>query len=166
MLRSKKHIKFTSFTMLFVLLFSTVGITADYHYCQGEVKNVSLIGEAKPCDKEHKEHTQESKVIRACCAPVEIKGNKITDFNLDLLPTISDHKACCNNELKFHQLDIETKIAAVDGINIDILQDFVIYNGFETHSINLYHFTSLLPEKYIPPPLKRSIIVLFQSFLL
>lgn len=150
--------------MLSVLLFSSLGVTADYHYCRGEIKNVSLIGEAQSCHKGKSDDIPDPNTAKSCCKILKSSWEQFSP--LENLPAITDHKECCNNELRYHHLDIDTNISFAGTIHISSVQYFLMPH--ERYLVYFSNFTiqNLSPEKYIPPLLERSIILLFQNFLL
>lgn len=153
--------------MLFALLFSSLGITADYHYCSGEVKNVSLTGAAQSCHKTGMHCDRKPDGNTSCCAGQTSSGKAFLQLSLEDLPAVSDGDSCCSNELKLHQLDTDTIIFPADNVpdvsfspGLLLALQTVFCPGIGSSIKNL------LPEKYIPPLLERHIIILFQNFLL
>jgi len=85
-MQKSKLNRITSLLMAFLMLVSSTGFSIDLHYCQGNLKSFSLLGEAKSCHEMAKaKHC--SKMKKACHAP---KATKEADDDCK--------KDCCSNK--------------------------------------------------------------------
>lgn len=148
MIRSKAY-KVISLSLAFLILFSSSGLTLDIHFCQGEMKRSNLFGTAKSC-------AEVSEITKKCHSSDSVQGTCGID---------GEHKGCCSNK-SFH-LDLDFDSGEVISIpltdkTIQFVQAFVLGYLVESQpSPTLHNYTN-----YYPPPLKRDIPVLFQTFLL
>ena len=66
-MKTKAIHRITALTMAFLMFFTSVGFSVDIHYCKGDLKSFSLIGEASACHQtkktcpRHKEMESEEK---------------------------------------------------------------------------------------------------------
>lgn len=92
MLRLLRTYRFLAVTLAGLLLVTSTGVAADLHFCGGELKGFSLLGEAKSC------HEQEAVAARPACHQAA---------HNESLPAAADacQQDCCHNELVFAQLD-------------------------------------------------------------
>lgn len=83
-------------TALFILLFglSNIRLSSSVHYCRGEIKSISLIGEAKSCHE---------KAIKSCHQKKASKNICHTDLSDD----IACKDGCCQDEEYTAQLDYD-----------------------------------------------------------
>lgn len=140
--------------MLFLaatMIFATVGLSMDMHFCNGQLKNVNLLGDAQNCHDavkttSHCAKMQMDSQLESCTQP----GVK------------SDN--CCDNKT----------------ISVELEEDFVQSSinsvSFEQSAIILAYALTLLDvqsnaleiipyQNYKPPLLDREIPLLLQSFL-
>lgn len=146
MVRSKTY-KIISLCLAFLIFFSSSGLTLDIHYCQGEMKRLNLFGTAKSC-------AEVSQMTKKCCSSISAD---------DICGSNGDHKGCCNN--KSFELDLDFDSAEVIANPItdkQLVKAFVLSCFIDVRpSPSLHNYTN-----YYPPPLKRDIAILFQTFLL
>ncbi len=142
--------RFLAVTMAFIMLSTSVSFAVDLHFCQGKLKSVSLLGEAKTC------HEKQDKVMVAC--------PKHGTMMVDAATCGSDKNGCCQNkslQIESNQdevLPVSNKIAQVQ------LQNFALAYAATFYS---YPSTSVTPDyqEYKPPLILRDIPVLIQCFL-
>lgn len=148
MIRSMTY-RVTSLCLAFLILFSSSGLTLDIHFCQGKMKRLNLFGEAMSCAEvsQRAAKCHNSNTIKAICV---IDG---------------EHKGCCNNKSFDLDLDFDSGEALqtpLTDMQIQFVKAFVLsYFADARPSPALHNYTN-----YYPPPLKRDIPVLFQTFLL
>lgn len=120
----------------------------DVHFCQGHIKRASIIGKAKTCEEVNACRQACGKKIQSCASD---KG----------CSTNGDHKGCCHNESFSFDMDFDSLqiISATSdtqdwsiALNSSSLGSLLVLN-------NLYTY-----QQYIPPPLEKSITILFQVF--
>lgn len=125
----------------------------DFHYCQGELQNISFFKKAKNChEKVTAHHCQ--KVKKACHKSPKEDG------------IAKKNKNCCDNEAFFFQLESDYGIhSIVDAESNDNL--FEILDPSLSEETILHSFYNPKDYKYYKPPsLARDHIVLFQSYLI
>lgn len=123
--------------MAFLVLFSTVSVTVEKHYCKDHLVDVAVFGKAKKCGSDNDILSYKS-LVKSCCDDVlEVYRGQ------DKL-----QKADYNFELE--QPSFITKIIV---FNYQIENTSIIVN-------------TLLPQHYIPPNPEINIQVLHQSFLI
>ena len=85
MYRLRNTYRILALTMAFLMLFTSVGFSMDMHYCQGQLKSISLIGKAKNCHELQDVKSDHCKKAKKSC-------NHSTD-------NISQKEAegCCSN---------------------------------------------------------------------
>ncbi|MCC9167435.1 HYC_CC_PP family protein [Pontibacter harenae] len=135
-----------AFTLL--LLLSSTGVSVGMHLCGGELRDLSLFGEATDCPMEQ----QKKEKLPPCHTPKEQQAPaddccQDHEFVVERLDVASDTKALIINKT----LDLKF-IAAVK---------VVVLQLFSPEEVIAPSFTS-----YTSPPLARNIPVLVQSFLL
>lgn len=135
--------------MAFIMLLSTTGFSIDLHFCQGQIKSLSFIGEAKSC------HSQTTK---PCSSKKKACSIKTTEKDCQ--------KDCCSNKtIIVDASDADQKIpnTELSSDQMDFLTAFV-----EVYILSHYDFyKNIIPyQNYVPPLLDRDISVLVQCFLL
>ena len=145
-----KTYRFIALTMALLLFVSSAGFSVDMHFCNDQLKGISLIGKAANCH-EKASHCKNSK--RAC-------HKKNT--NKSAAETAKDD--CCNNERHILQMDADFVSVSADLVDInqadlDLLSAEVFYS-----SIPVIINSNKL-EFYRPPPNLRDRQILYQTFL-
>lgn len=59
------------------MLFASVGLSIDFHYCEGEIVDWSIIGQELKCDHEK----EEAKNVDSCCEASENKNCNENETN-------------------------------------------------------------------------------------
>ena len=132
--------------LVVLLLLTATGLTIDKHSCQGELRGISILGQAASCHQMAMSCHHQKAVIDDC-------ANAISD------------KGCCHNETQLVKLDsdlvelvLETSLAP----NIDV-SFLAIFEGL-VYPSSTQLFLSF--KNYKPPLLNKNILVFVQSFLL
>jgi len=133
-------VKIAAILMTFVVLFSTMSITVNQHYCGGEIVNSALFLKADSCGMEENTSPKE--------------GCNIADKN------------CCDTITKTYegQNELETTSISSLSFNKQLLVASFIYtyvNLFESLENNIIPF-----KGYTPPLLISDIQVIDQVFLI
>ena len=88
MKKSALH-KITSLTLAILMLFTSLGFSADLHFCKGELQSFSLFGEAESCHTvkktcpNHPNMEVSDKSEKDCCSNKTIDVDDLdTDFNI------------------------------------------------------------------------------------
>jgi len=149
MININKTYRFLALCLVVLVFLSSAGFTIDMHYCNNELKSISLIGKAKPCHEP---------TLKQC--PFHKKMQEKS------AESSKDAKGCCENKTEHFQSDQDQQIQNIDfklsqPIQLFItafITNFISNNGFEKE---LIVFT-----RYRPPIIQKDIPVLIQSFLL
>ena len=143
MIKTALH-RITSLTLAILMLFTSVGFSADLHFCKGEFKSFSLFGEAESC------HT-----MKKTCS-----HHAIMDV------TNQSEKDCCSNQsIEVDDLDADFNIS-VDAELTELQFKFVasfVYSFFSLSTPRVVKSTFLDKHDPLPP---RDIYVLLESFLI
>ena len=135
-----------------LLLLTTTGFSMDVHYCQDQLRGVSLFGESKCCSA--------SQAISSC-----LKGEDATDNN-PVKAEKSDKPDCCQNKtLVIDQSDVDAtspQLAITQESQLEFVDAFV-----EVYVLN-YKLTSPVQTNlpYKPPFPDRDVQVFYQSFII
>lgn len=140
--------------MSMLLLLTSVGISADFHFCKGELKNFALFSKAKSC------HEIEAMQSSCCKAKAELAACHKTEVSCD-----GEEDGCCSNNTQLFQLDVDFSFGQITlEDHSDVLSDWAL----EHHATNIAtsNFTYLSKyQNYKPPLLVEDLPVRFQSFL-
>ena len=139
--------------MALLMLLSSTGFSMDLHYCQDQLKSISLFGKAKSCHE--KQATSPCHQAKKSCRHQENDGvNKAEKDN------------CCHNEtVVIEKSDLDatpTQLATVQDIQLDFVAAFIAVYVF-----NYIVRADFQPfAQYKPPLPDRDIQVLYQTFLI
>jgi len=136
--------KIFSLTMALLMFVTSVGFSLDMHYCNGELKSVSLFGEAKSCHD----------TSQTC--PFHKEMEKDRD--------------CCENKQLVFQADIDKDLES----NASLLPVTISQELTQFIVVFTTAFLDFLPEdkqkivstNYSNPAIHRDIYVLLETFLL
>ena len=138
----KNTYRIVAIAMALLVLCSGARLHMDFHFCQGHLKSISLIGQAKSC-------------------------HQMASSKCSMHQNTQEEQNCCNNEqMDFDELDQDMINSQLD-LSIDLIDICIINQLSSFYSIeeNItdqgIHF-----EKYKPPLPIRDIPVHYQSFLL
>ncbi len=150
MTRSLSH-RIAAISMALLMLLSSTGFSMDLHYCQDNLKGISLIGKAKSC------HDRQA-------APPCHKTKKTCHHTKAKSQTEKDN--CCHNEtVVIEKTDLDataTQIATVQDIQLDFVAAFVA-----VYILNYNVQADYQPYVQYKPPLPdRDVQVLYQTFLI
>lgn len=141
--------KIFSVAIAILLFISSSGLTMDMHFCQGDFQRLNLFGKAKTCA----EVMQSSKKCHS-----KTKGHQSCGID-------GEHKGCCDNKSFDLDMDFDSGEASPTVMTDAQIQFVKAY--VSSYFINLTSTPTLHNYlKYYPPPLKRDISILFQTFLL
>lgn len=137
--------RITALTMAFLMFFTSVGFSVDFHYCKGDLKSFSLIGEASACHQTKK----------ACPRHKEMKSEDNSE----------DSKCCSNETVVVDDLDVDYNISPdveLTDLQVKFVTAFVYtLNGFTFPKVVKSDF----PKTDDPSP-PRDIYVLLERFLI
>jgi hypothetical protein len=134
----------TALTLAFLIFFTSVGFSFDVHYCKGQLKGISILGEAKSC------HT-----VKKVCpnhAGMQLEQDE-------------DRDCCSNKTLEFEDLDSDYNIAS-DLVFSDLEFKFLASFAYAFVLLDAPISTEYQSFKAPPPLITRDIYVLNEAFLL
>lgn len=138
--------------MALLMLLSSTGFSMDLHYCQDQLKGISLIGKAKSC------HDKQA-------TPPCHKTKKTCHHSNDKLSQTEKDNCCHNETVVIEKTDLDataTQIATVQDIQLEFVAAFVA-----VYVLNIYAQADFQPYAQYKPPLPdRDIQVLYQTFLI
>ena len=145
--------RIAAISMALLMMLSSTGFSMDIHYCQDQMKGISLFGKAKSCHD--KEATPPCHKIKKSCHHQE---------NDDVNKAEKDN--CCHNEtviIEKSDLDATaTQIATIQDIQLDFVAAFVA-----VYILNYNVQADFQPYAQYKPPLPdRDVQVLYQTFLI
>ncbi|MDF1697839.1 MAG: hypothetical protein P1U56_18470 [Saprospiraceae bacterium] len=144
-MRHKRIHRITALILAFMMLFSSVGFSVDFHYCKGNLKSFSLIGEASACHQAKK----------ICPRHAEMQVEEKSD----------DSKCCTNETIVVEDLDTDYNVSPdikLTDFQVDFIASFVLtLNGVSLPKI----VKSTFLENQVNLP-SRDIYVLLERFLI
>ncbi len=137
-----------SLTLAFLMLFSSIGVSKDMHWCQGKVQAISFVGKAKSCN-------MMDEVPTNC----EMKSNKA--------PVVTK-EPCCHNETEFKQFKADYGTPSFDDLSTQNVQFLVAYSfTYVLHHPNVFSNSDIIRnEHYQSPEISRDIYVLLETYLI
>ena len=150
---SKIHIiKHIAVIMSLVMFVSTVGIAVDFHFCQGDLQNISFFKKSKTCHEIVKQSHCKKHTKPPCHQSENDSFNK--------------KKGCCDSESVVIQFDTEFSVPSIIDFNFN--KSFLAVNSgttlFEEPLGEFYQAKDY--KTYKPPSRDFDHIILFQSFLI
>jgi len=137
--------RITCLIMAFLMLFTSVGFSADVHFCKGEFKSFSLVGEASSC------HT----------------AKKSCPHHANMVTEDGNEKDCCTNQkFEVEDLDVDYNVSAEVELT-DLQVQFVaslVYSLFTLAPPSDCTISPFPDNKDLLPA--RDIYVLLERFLL
>lgn len=134
----------TSLTLAILMLITSVGFSADMHFCKGEFKSFSLFGKAESC------HT----VKKSC------------PHHANMVVSDQSEEDCCSNKtIELDDLDSDFNIS-IDADLTDLQLKFVtsfVYSFFYITPTRVVKSSFLGPNDLLPP---KDIYVLLERFLI
>lgn len=149
----RQILKHIALLMAILMFSSSAGLAVDYHYCQGDLQNVSFYTKAKNCHDYVKSELGK-KVKKACHKE---PANELSSAHKD---------NCCDNEAVFMQLDTEFGIIAIPNFNDYTDVEFLLSPSLNLDFIPFSYYDAKDYKYYKPPSVELDHIVLFQSFLI
>jgi len=137
--------RITALTMALLMCFTSVGYSVDFHYCKGDLKSFSVVGEATTCHG----------TMKSCPRHVEMQ-----------IEEKSEDSSCCSNEtIIIDNLDADFNVSPdveLTDIQVKFVSAFVYtFNDFSLPKVVKSSFF----EKHNPLP-PRDIYVLLERFLI
>ena len=136
--------RITALILAFLMFFTSVGFSLDLHYCKGDLKDFSFIGEAQSCFLSKKQCPHHAK---------------------DQIDEKHDKDCCSNTNLEVKNLDEDVVMSQdinLPDVQLKIITSFVYsFNGINLPRID--QSTILQIDDPLPP---RDIYVLLERFLI
>lgn len=151
-MKTRKTYRIFALSMSLLMLLSSVGFSADFHFCRGEFKNFALFTKAKSC--------HELAAMHASC-----HSKAATCHSSDVSCDGEEEDGCCENNTELMQLDIDYSFGGIAIENQVDLQDQLALVPNKSQTGNSAHTYPAQYQNYKPPLLVENIIVRFQSFL-
>lgn len=101
MIRNTYILKTTSLLLSFWMLCASAGLSVDFHYCEGELVDWSIIGEELQCDHDK----EETKQLDACCESSEKMSCNENDM-------AHEEGNCCSSDEAQVVIENEFKLSA------------------------------------------------------
>ena len=150
-MKIRKTYRIFALSMSLLLLLSSVGIAADFHFCQGEFKNFALFTKAKSC--------HEIAEMQASCH----KSKNGSCHEAAVSCSTDEENGCCDNNTELLQLDVEYSFSGF-AIEYDLQFDQAILPSKEKLAVPALRYAAEY-QNYKPPLLIEDLTVRFQSFL-
>lgn len=150
---NRTYQRIIALTLAFLMLMTSVSFAVDMHYCNGQLKSVSLLGKAKTC---HEKAMANKKVT----CPHHQKMQK--QSNGDEM----DKDDCCKNKTILIQADNDRTKSDLALPTFQQLQQFAIAYILVFHAKITTDKQSIQEFSYLPPFISRDIYVLSEAFLL
>lgn len=143
MKKSRSH-RYVSFVLALLMLFTSIGFSADFHFCKGELQSFSLIGVAESC------HT----VMKNC------------PNHADMVISDNSEKDCCSNKtIEIDDLDTDFNITS-DVELTDVQLKFVASFVFTFYSLSPPRVVKSTSYDKYDPLVLMDIYVLLERYLI
>ena len=127
-----------------------MGLTVDMHYCGGDMKSYSLLGDAESCY---------AKGDMVCYSERADDSHEHQECNIQ-------RKKCCENRTFVVQPVENLNIPVTSNSLVDIQELYTITFTYESDPDSKYFDNLFIDRDYRPPILLRTTPVLLQSFLI
>lgn len=137
--------RITALTLAFLMFFTSMGFSVDFHYCKGELKSFSIVGEASAC------HGTMISCPRHADMQIEDKSK--------------DSNCCSNETIVVDDLNIDYNISPdieLTNLQVKIVACFVLTFKEFSHP-TIVKSTFLKTHDLLP---SRDIYVLLERFLI
>jgi hypothetical protein len=153
---NRTYQRIIALTLAFLMLMTSVSFAVDRHYCNGELKSVSLFGKAKTCHEKavtnkkptcphHQKMQQESK---------RSNGDEMAKND------------CCENKTTIIQADDDQINSDLSLPTFQQLQQFAIAYILAFHATITTDKQSIQGVSYLSPMIPKDIYALSETFLL
>lgn len=150
---NRTYQRIVALTLAFLMLMTSVSFAVDMHYCDGELKSISLFGKAKTC---HEKAVEQDKPTCPHHQKMEQQSN---DDEMD-------KNDCCENKTTIIQADDDRAKSDLVAPTFQQLQQFVIAYVIAFHTEIITDRQSIQDTSYQSPLISRDIYVLSETFLL
>ena len=143
-MKTSRKYRITCLILAALMFFSSTGFSVNLHYCKGDLKSFSLIGEAKSC---------------------HAKMNKCPRHVEELSETHEESNCCSSESITIEELDANFDL--VQSVELNDLQLKLITSFVQPFCISTKPDTKLNPySNQECPYVSRDIYVLLERFLL
>lgn len=151
MIKNKFILKSISLFLSFWMLLASTGFSVNYHYCEGEIVNWSILTDADNCDHEQEE-------IKSCCELESATAcSNPTDLKVDKSDCCSSDRTSMYLESDFNLSDRDVEFA---------FTHFIIISQY-VFSLEIEENQQIKPSEFEVPLLKyRKESPFTQSFLI
>jgi hypothetical protein len=150
MVKNNFILKSISLLLSFWMLMASTGFSVNFHYCEGEIVNWSILNDADPCD--HKE------VVKSCCDKETIK--KCHNPSEEIL----EKSDCCSSDQTTMELGSDFNFQTVE-FEITLPQFIILSQFIISVSVNDQDIIEL-KEYEVPVLFYRQEAPFIQSFLI
>ena len=150
---NRTYQRVVALTLAFLMLMTSVSFAVDMHYCDGELKSVSLFGKAQTC---HEKAVEQDK---PACPHHQKMQQQSNDDEMD-------KNDCCENKTTIIQADDDRAKSDLVAPTFQQLQQFVIAYVIAFHTEITTDKQSIQDISYQSPFISRDIYVLSETFLL
>jgi hypothetical protein len=138
--------------MALLMLISSAGVAMDFHFCQGDLQNISFFKKAKSCHEVTKKTHCEKMAKKAC--------HDETEENLD------HPKNCCDSKALVIQFDSDFAVPSLIDFDFDRSYLALDIQHFNIEELEIECYQAKDYKNYKPPSRDIDHIVSFQSFLI
>ncbi|MGK0364855.1 MAG: hypothetical protein ACI85O_001915 [Saprospiraceae bacterium] len=144
--------RIAAFLLAILVFVTSVGLSVDMHFCQGDFKSFSLIGKAKNCHDIAKKQST-CKHHKAFVQQEDSCGE-------------SEQKDCCENRTLSLNSDQDQQFQTVDFTLSKQVEQFITAFIYVFYQDKITEEEDVFFAQYRPPLIQKDIPVLIQSFLL
>jgi hypothetical protein len=144
---NNKYHQTAAWSLILLVLMTSLSFTIDTHYCEGELQNISFFGKAEPCQK--------ANATKEVYCPVHKK-----------MMIMDEKNSCCENKTILVDNDDDLKDINFSIPTIQQLQQFAIAYALVFHAKITIDTQSLHTFLYQSPIIPREIYALSETFLL
>jgi hypothetical protein len=137
-----------SAVLAFLMLSTSIGYAVDIHYCQGQIKSLSVFGDAKGCDE----------IMSAAMSCAHRDRTDTDAYTLEM-------QGCCDNGNFYFSSDVDQVLEGARATLTDHSQVMAIPVACNWSRSGKSEVRLQSAFRYKPPPIYRDIPVLMQTFL-
>lgn len=154
-MKIRKTYRIFALSMSLLMLLSSVGFSADFHFCQGEFKSLAFFKKAKSCH-------EIAAMQMACHGNKEIvKSCHSENVNCD----DNEEDGCCENNTELMQLDIDYSFGGLAVENtVEVHNHLAILPNNPRFDFSAFTYPAQY-QNYKPPLLVDNLTICFQCFL-
>lgn len=158
MTKSLSH-RISAISMALLMLLSSTGYAMDIHYCQDQLKDISLFGKSKSCHE--KQETPTCHQTKTSLTD----GQKSCHNTKDGVSKTAEDNCCHNESVVIEKPDLDatpTQSTTVQNIQLEFVAAFI--------AVYVFNYAVQAEQQpfaqYKPPLPDRDVQVLYQTFLI